>query len=80
MAGVVVRAVEPCCRQQVAYPSPERRAARAKREDRGALGQIAAHTPASPRQTKAIAKYGTVAGSISANGAIRWFGRVARST
>jgi hypothetical protein len=64
VARVMARPVKARFRQQVAHSSPKRSAARTQHQDRSATRQIAVHPPASPRQTKAIAKYGTFAGSI----------------
>src|SRR5947207_7052307 len=79
IAGAMARTIEPGSRQQVAHPSPKRGATRAEYQDCSA-GRQPAHRITSPRQTSAIAKYGTSAGSTADNGAIRWFGKVARST
>src|SRR5437763_3552539 len=79
IARVMARTIEPGSRQQIAHLSPERGAARTEYQDRSP-GRQPTHRTISLRQTSTVAKYGTSAGSTADNGAIRWFGKVARST
>ena len=78
-AGVVARTIKAGSRQQIAHLSPERGAARTEYQD-CSPGRQPPHRTISLRQTSTVAKYGTSAGSTAENSAIRWFGKIARST